>query len=48
MKPLYICICICMYHHHHHHNLYFPFIHFRVHSQGCGNSQVESYKKNIE
>jgi len=27
-------------HHHHHHNLYFPFIHFRVHSQGCGNSQV--------
>ena len=25
---------------HHHHGLYFPFIHFRVHSQGCGNSQV--------
>jgi len=24
----------------HHHHLYFPFIHFRVHSQGCGNSQV--------
>ena len=34
--------------HHHHHNLYFPFIHFWVHSQGCGNIQVESYKKNIE
>ena len=32
----------------HHHGLYFPFIHFRVHSQGCGNSQVQSYKKNIE
>ena len=25
---------------HHHHRLYFPFIQFWVHSQGCGNSQV--------